>query len=139
LKSTLQQCGKNIITDFIGDKVLGPHLHFATSDLEKILERKGLETLRLRDFSGWMVTSNHDAPLKIDIGDARAVCFEVSARCRGNIAYFDRLAVVIDHPDAPEVVMKYLLSRDLSNYKPQDIPSTKMKIKTMRDQLPNPI
>ena len=39
LKSTLQQCGKNIITDFIGDKVLGPHLHFATSDLEKILGR----------------------------------------------------------------------------------------------------
>ena len=39
LKSTLQQCGKNIITDFIGDKVLGSHLHFATSDLEKILGR----------------------------------------------------------------------------------------------------
>ncbi|CAI2187032.1 10171_t:CDS:2, partial [Funneliformis geosporum] len=39
LKSTLQQCGKNIITDFIGDKVLGQHLHYATSDLEKILGR----------------------------------------------------------------------------------------------------
>jgi len=39
LKSTLQQCGKNIITDFIGDKVLGRHLHYATSDLEKILGR----------------------------------------------------------------------------------------------------
>ena len=39
LKSTLQQCGKNIITDFIGDKVLGEHLHYATSDLEKILGR----------------------------------------------------------------------------------------------------
>ncbi len=39
LKSTLQQCGKNIITDFIGNKVLGQHLHFATSDLEKILGR----------------------------------------------------------------------------------------------------
>ena len=37
LKSTLQQCGKNIITDFIGDKVLGSHFHFATSDLKKIL------------------------------------------------------------------------------------------------------
>ena len=37
LKSTLQQCGKKIITDFIGDKVLGEHLHFATSDLGKIL------------------------------------------------------------------------------------------------------
>ncbi|CAI2184912.1 660_t:CDS:2 [Funneliformis geosporum] len=37
LKSTLQQCRKNIITDFIDDKVLGQHLHYATSDLEKIL------------------------------------------------------------------------------------------------------
>ncbi|CAI2173058.1 14787_t:CDS:1, partial [Funneliformis geosporum] len=35
----LQQCEKNIITDFIGDKVLGLHLHFATSDLGKILGR----------------------------------------------------------------------------------------------------
>jgi len=39
LKFTLQQCGKNIITDFIGDKVLGQHLHYATSDLEKIFGR----------------------------------------------------------------------------------------------------
>ena len=37
LKLALQQCEKNIITDFIGDKVLGPHLHYATSDLGKIL------------------------------------------------------------------------------------------------------
>ena len=37
LKSILQQYRKNIITDFISDKVLGLHFHFATSDLEKIL------------------------------------------------------------------------------------------------------
>ncbi|PKK58966.1 hypothetical protein RhiirC2_795509 [Rhizophagus irregularis] len=125
LKSALQQCGKNIITDFIGDKVLGEHLHYATSDLEKILghfnsaiqarklivmnetgmssgdwhrfnghlkslitegmvtiERKGLEFKRLKDFAGYMVTSNQDAPIKIDIGDFRVVCFNVSSRCR---------------------------------------------------------
>jgi hypothetical protein len=39
LKSALQQYGKNIITDFIGNKVLGSHLYFTTSDLEKILEQ----------------------------------------------------------------------------------------------------
>ncbi|PKY56851.1 hypothetical protein RhiirA4_477442 [Rhizophagus irregularis] len=182
LKSALQQCGKNIISDFIGDKVLGPNHHFATSDLGKILgkfnsplqgrklitlnetgmssgdwhrfnlrlkdlittgkvdvERKGLETLRINDFSAFMITSNHDAPIKIDIGDARTVCFDVSARCRGNFAYFNRLAKVLDHHDAPGVVMRYLLNRDLSEYLPQDIPSTKMKVETMRDQLPNPI
>ncbi|PKK57454.1 hypothetical protein RhiirC2_721219 [Rhizophagus irregularis] len=182
LKSTLQQCGKNIITDFIGDKVLGSHLHFATSDLEKILgrfnsaiqarklivmnetgmssgewhrfnghlkslitermvaiERKGLETIRINDYAGYMVTSNQDAPLKIDIGDSRIVCFDVSACCRGNIPYFDWLGEILDHPDAPGVVMSYLLSCDLSNWSPGKIPATKMKIETMREQLPNPI
>src|SRR3954471_9161313 len=120
LKSTLQQCEKNIITDFIGDKVLGSHLHFATSNLEKILrhfnsaiqaqklivmnetgmssgewhrfnghlksliterivaiERKGLETIRINNYTEYMVMSNQDAPLKIDIGDSRIVCFDV--------------------------------------------------------------
>ncbi|PKK58942.1 hypothetical protein RhiirC2_795548 [Rhizophagus irregularis] len=154
LKSTLQQCGKNIITDFIGDKVLGEHLHYATSDLEKILgrfnspiqarklivmnesgmssaewhkfnghlksfiteemvsiERKGIETKRIRDFTGFM----------------------------GNTAYFKRLGNVLNHPDASGVVMRYLLSRDLSDFKPQEISATKMKVDIMRDQLPSPI
>ena len=102
------------------------------------IERKGLETIRINDY-GYMVTSNQDAPLKIDIGDSRIVCFDVSACCRGNIPYFDRLGDILDHPDAPGVVMSYLLSRDLSNWSPGKIPATKMKIETMREQLPNPI
>ncbi len=102
LKSTFQQCEKNIITDFIGNKVLGQHLHFVTSDLEKILrrfnnaiqarklivmnetgmssgewhkfnghlkslitegkvtiERKGLETKRLKDFARYISIKNN--------------------------------------------------------------------------------
>ena len=43
------------------------------------IERKDLETRRLKDFVRYMVTSNQDASLKIDIGDSRIVCFEVSA------------------------------------------------------------
>ena len=86
-----------------------------------------------------MVMSNQDAPLKIDIGDSRIVCFDVSSRCRDNIPYFDRLGEILDHPDAPGVVMSYLLNRDISNWKPGKIPVTKMKVKTMREQLSNPI
>jgi hypothetical protein len=182
LKSTLQQCGKNIITDFIGDKVLGSHLHFATSDLEKIfgrfnsaiqarklivmnetgmssgewhrfnghlkslitermvaIERKGLETIRINNYAGYIVTSNQDALLKIDIGDSCIVCFNVSACCRGNIPYFDRLGKILDHPDAPGVVILYFLSCNLTNWSPGKIPATKMKIETMRRQFSNPI
>src|SRR2546423_4789700 len=35
--------------------------------------------------------------------------------------------------------MKYFLNCDLSDFDPQEIPATKMKIETMREQLPNPI
>ena len=78
-----------------------------------VIERKGLETIRINDYAGYMVTSNQDAPLKIDIGDSRIVCFDVSACCRGNISYFDWLEDILDHPDVPGVVMSYLLNRDL--------------------------
>ena len=103
------------------------------------IERKDIETKQIRDFTGFMVTSNQDAPIKIDIGDSRVVCFDVSSRCRGNTAYFKRLGKVLDHPDAPGVVMRYLLSLDPSDFEPQEIPATKMKVETMRNHLPNPI
>ncbi|PKC55796.1 hypothetical protein RhiirA1_402626 [Rhizophagus irregularis] len=35
--------------------------------------------------------------------------------------------------------MRYLLSRDLSDFEPQEIPAIKMKVDIMRDQLPSPI
>ncbi|CAG8545002.1 4860_t:CDS:2 [Cetraspora pellucida] len=156
LKSTLQQCEKNIIIDFIGNKVLGPKLYYATSDLGKIFgkfnshiqgkklvvmnetKRKGLEPIHLKDYSAFMVTSNQDALLKIDAEDACIVCFDVSACCRENILYFKRLAKILEHPDAPGIVMSYLLNHDLSNWDPQDIPSTKMKTDTILVHLPSP-
>ncbi|EXX53048.1 hypothetical protein RirG_247620 [Rhizophagus irregularis DAOM 197198w] len=115
------------------------HLKSLITERMVAIEHKGLETIRINDYAGYMVTSNQDALLKIDIGDSRIVCFDVSACCRGNIPYFDRLGEILDHPDAPEVVMSYLLSRNLTNWSPGKIPITKMKIETMRRQLPNPI
>ena len=103
------------------------------------IERKGLESKRIDDFARYMVTNNQNAPIKIDIGDSRVVCYDVLSRCRGNTAYFKRLRNVFNHPDAPGVVMKYLLSRDLSDFEPQEIPATKMKSDIMCDQLPTPI
>ena len=103
------------------------------------IERKGLESKRLDDFAGYMVTSNQDALIKIDIGDSRVVCYDVLSRCKVNTAYFKRLQNIFNHPDALEVVIKYLLSRDLSDFEPQEIPATKMKEEIMRDQLPNPV
>ncbi|CAG8601862.1 3268_t:CDS:2 [Funneliformis caledonium] len=99
------------------------------------IERKGLESKRINDFAGYIITSNQDALIKIDIRDSRIVCYDISLCCRDNTAYFKRLRNVFNHPDASGVVMKYLLSRDISDFEPQEIPATKMKSDIMRDQL----
>ena len=46
---------------------------------------------------------------------------------------------MLEHPDAPSVVMAYLLSLDISDWNPQDIHATKMKTDTMTEHLANPI
>ena len=115
------------------------HLKSLITEGRVAIECKSLETKRLKDFTGYIITSNQDVPLKIDIGDSRVVCFNVSTRCRGNTKYFKRLGNILDHSDAPGVVMKYLLSLDISDFDPQEIPATKMKSDIMRDQLSNSI
>ncbi|CAG8696848.1 10939_t:CDS:2, partial [Scutellospora calospora] len=134
LKSTLQQCRKNIITDFIGDKVLGLNLYYVTSDLGKILGKfnsiiqgkklivmnetsmSSREWHRFNSYLKSLITEGKDALLKIEAGDTCIVCFDISTRCRDNIAYFDKLKEILDYPDAPEVVMSYLLSCNLSKW-----------------------
>ncbi|RGB22534.1 hypothetical protein C1646_775922 [Rhizophagus diaphanus] len=115
------------------------HLKSFITEGRVAIERKGLKTKRLKDFAKYMVTSNQDAPIKIDIGDSHVVCFDVSSCCRENIKYFKRLGNILNHPDAPGVIMKYLLNLDISDFDPQEIPATKMKSDIMRDQLPTPI
>ena len=66
------------------------------------------------------------------MGDQHIVCFDVSSCCKGNMAYFKNLAKVLKHPDAPNVVMAYLLSLDISNWNQQDIPVTKIKTDIIR-------
>ncbi len=83
--------------------------------------------------------SNQDASIKIDIGDSRVVCFNVLPYCRENTKYFKRLKNILNHPNAPSVIMKYLLSLDISDFDSQEISITKMKSDIMQDQLFNPI
>src|SRR2546429_6276669 len=108
------------------------HLKSLITEEMVSIERKGIKTKRIRDFTGYMVTSNQDTPLKIDIGDSRVVCFDVSLRCRNNIPYFDWLGEILDHSNMPGVVMSYLLSRNLTKLKSGKIPATKMKVDIMR-------
>src|SRR4051794_6999505 len=89
------------------------HLKSLIMEGKVTIKRKGLETIRINDYTRYMVTSNQNASLKIDIGDSCIVYYNISAHCRGNTAYFSQLGKTLDHPDAPEVIISYLLSRNI--------------------------
>ncbi|RHZ88240.1 hypothetical protein Glove_25g32 [Diversispora epigaea] len=118
--STLQQCGKNIIVDFISDKVLGPNLYYIKFDPETFLENL---TVLFQEGKVNIERKNLE-PKPIHLKDFFA---------------FICLAKILEHLDTPEVVMAYLLNRDFSNWDSQDIPTIKMKPDTILKQLPNPI
>ncbi len=81
-----------------------------------LIERKGLEQKRLNDFAKYIIISNHNTLLKIDIGDFCVVCFDISVHCRENTKYFKRLENIFDHSDVFEVVIKYLLNYNLLDF-----------------------
>jgi hypothetical protein len=56
------------------------HLKSLITEDYVMIERKGLEPKVLKHYAGFMVTSNHDTPLQIEIGDHCIVCFDVSSQ-----------------------------------------------------------
>src|SRR4051812_26039297 len=103
------------------------HLKSLITEGMVTIERKGLEFKQLDNFIRYMVISNQNALIKINIEDSCVIYYDISLRYKGNTAYFKRLRNVFNHPDALEVVMKYLLSHDISDFEPQEILATKMK------------
>ncbi len=80
-----------------------------------------------------MVINNQNISLKINIRDSCIVCFDILACCRGNTVYFNQLEKILDHPNILEIIMRYFLNHDISNWNSGEIPFTKMKIDTIYD------
>ncbi|CAG8713987.1 14139_t:CDS:2 [Cetraspora pellucida] len=112
------------------------HLKSLITEDYLTVECKGTEPKVIKDYAGFMVLSNHDASLWIEMGDHHIVCFDVSSCYKGNMVYFKNLAKELEHPNAPNVVMAYLLSLDISDWNPQDIPATKMKTDIINGENP---
>ena len=175
------RCGKNILTDFIGEKVLGRENFFSTTRLHDVMgrfngiirakklivlnecdmtgsewhgannqlkglitepyvtiEEKGIDTKHINDFAGYMILSNHAMPIRIELGDERFVALDVSARYKGNRKYFTELARLTEHPDTASSFMAWLLSRNITDWNPRDVPNTKMKQDLIEASMPNP-
>jgi phage/plasmid-associated DNA primase len=175
------RCGKNILTDFIGEKVLGRENFFSTTRLHDVMgrfngairakklivlnecdmtgsewhgannqlkglitepyvsiEEKGIDTKVINDFAGFMILSNHAMPIRIELGDERYIALDVSARYKGNRDYFTSLVRLLNHPNTASSFMAWLLSRNIDDWNPRDLPNTKMKQDLIEASMPNP-
>ncbi len=91
------------------------HLKSLITEPYVTIECKELEPKTIKDFAGYIVLSNHDASLRIEMGDGRIVCLDVSSQCKENIEYFKCLEKILDNPNTPDVFMNYLLKCNLSD------------------------
>ncbi len=91
------------------------HLKSLITELYIIIEYKGLKPKTIKDFAGYIVLSNHNASLRIEMGDGRIVCLDVSSQCKENIEYFKCLEKILDNPNTSGIFMNYLLKRNLSD------------------------
>ncbi|PKK56196.1 hypothetical protein RhiirC2_800542 [Rhizophagus irregularis] len=147
------RCGKNILTDFIGERILGRENFLSTTRLEDVMgrfnaaslitepyiciEEKEIDVKVIDDFAGYMILSNHAMPIRIEMGDERYVALNVSAKYKGNREYFGSLIKVLENQDTASSFISYLLSRDLTSFNPRTIPNTQMKQELIEASIPN--
>lgn len=100
---------KNLITDVSGLRI----------------NKKGIESFSVQNYSNFILTTNHDRSVKIESKDKRYVIFELSNHRQGDKKYFDDLMSSIYNDKAGNHFYSFLL-----NYKICDlgkIPKSELK------------
>lgn len=104
------------------------------------LEEKGMEHIKINDYNNYIILTNNDIPVNIDISDRRFFVSNVSNKYVGNYEYFDKLQDTFDNDEAVKHFYHYLLKYDIPNFKTQrDIPVSDRKIDIKYDSLKTPI
>lgn len=104
------------------------------------LEEKGMEHIKINDYNNYIILTNNEVPVHIDISDRRFFVSNVSNKYVGNYNYFDNLQDSFDNDESIKHLYHYLLHYDISSFKPQrDIPTTERKIDIKYDTLKSPV
>ena len=98
-----------------------------TTSTRMAIERKGRETITMNTFAAFMIFSNHDNPVRVEKSDCHHLCLKVSNHRVGDRAYWNKLLAAAKDPKAPGAFLAWLMSVDLSNFNPANVPSTQTK------------
>jgi phage/plasmid primase-like uncharacterized protein len=116
---------------FVGDKRDDQPIKILISEKGKILERKGIDSVSVRNFARLIFATNHDHPLRIAANDRRFLALHVALppnlagieKRTARKAYFDAIIRQMDK-GGRAALLHMLMKRDISGFDPEDIPQT---------------
>jgi hypothetical protein len=103
------------------------------------IECKGKDPIVMEDYNNYIMATNDEQPVKVDLSDRRLFCLEVSENKIGDRIYFNKLTECIKNPTSGQHFYNYLYRRDISQFQCQNIPETPYKLKLKIKSLKKPI
>jgi hypothetical protein len=121
-------------TLFVGDRRDADIIKTLVSEQDKMLERKFIDPVSVRNYARLIFSSNHDHPLRIDAFDRRYVGYEVclpsdmmgasDAAASRRRKYFGAIVAQMER-GGRAALLDMLMEMDISNFNPEAIPQTK--------------
>ena len=80
------------------------------------MEKKGIDSMQVKDYINYIITTNNLNSIKLEEGDRRFMVFKTNGELKGNVEYFTELMKTLED----EVIMRKfyedLMNRDLSEF-----------------------
>lgn len=94
------------------------------------LEKKGIDSIQIENLNNFLLTTNNTFSVKIEDGDRRYACFEVSDKYKNKFEYFDNFTDICDNDNAGNHIYSYFLQYD-DKVDVRKIPKTILKEEMM--------
>jgi len=98
--------------DFLATKGLEGKFKSLITDNTISINDKGTKLRQEISYHRFIATTNNDIPIKITDNDRRILLIETSDAMKGNIEYFNKLALIIQDKKVQKTFYNFLISRD---------------------------
>jgi len=82
------------------------------------MEKKGVDSIQVKDYLNYIITTNNLNSVKLEEGDRRFMIFATSSELKGNVEYFDNLLDVLNDDVIMRKFYEELMERNLSKFNP---------------------
>src|SRR6185437_1303073 len=96
------------------------------TDSKRHIQLKGKEGYDADCFENYVMLSNNDWTVRVEVDDRRYVCTRISGCRVKDKGYFDKLGAALS-PETAAKFMYYLMNRSLIGWNPRVIPDTELR------------